>query len=113
MSIVGHNRSHVLPIRFGVFIRRFRIIRVAEAGVPVVEPGDLIADESRVGPTRTPENRFANSGGQDYAAVIRHVGTVSPRPSNAREGAEAPRPVDPEHRRFMLCVEHRQILSGI
>src|SRR5207248_2179015 len=76
VSVVS-NRGSDLTVRTRVFIGGFRVVGVAEAGVPGIEAGDLVADKTGVIPARSPENSFADRRGHDDAAMVGHVGIVA------------------------------------
>src|SRR3954468_16776950 len=102
MSVVSHHRAD-LPVRTGVFVRCLGVIRIAGPAVPTVEPRHLVADKTRVGPTRSPKNRFAHRGFHDQPAVIGHFGGTATR--RASERIEAASPVNAEHRSFVLSSD--------
>src|ERR1700730_9806619 len=99
MTIVSDRWSD-LVVGAGVFIRGLGVVGVAETGVPGIEAGDFVADETGVVPAWSPENGLAHGRGHDDAAVVGHVCTGW----RATEGSKASCPMDSEHRGLVLCI---------
>src|SRR5882672_8020124 len=102
MTVVSDRWSH-LAVGARVFIRSLSIVGVAETGVPGIEAGDLVTDETGVVPAGSPVNGLANSGRHDDAAVVGHIGAAPF--CGAGKGIEATCPMYSEHGSLALCVE--------
>src|SRR5205814_1968340 len=66
-----------LAIGAPVFVGGLGVVRAAEARVPAVEAGDLVAGEAAVGPAGAPEDGFGDRRRHHGAAVRGHVGRAA------------------------------------
>src|ERR1700732_2688942 len=92
-----------LTIGASVFIRGLGVVGVAETGVPGIEAGDLVADETGVVPAWSPVDGLAHGGRHDNAAMVGHVRAGSLR--RAGKGVEPARPVYSKHGGLVLCIQ--------